>query len=161
MDLLNKLPDELHFNVIKYLKHPIAEIIDNIDDEVHYYFYSKGNYPGDIHDVFDAARYIYRQTWVMRYPYHYLKIREVPHYNPIYNEIERYEDRFTVRYLEKGKACPECLSRDYMTAKSCEVCWNTCFEESLSFSEYYFQRFSRYRQIHLLRIKENFNKYIE
>ena len=29
MELLNKLPEELYLNVIKYLKHPIADIIEN------------------------------------------------------------------------------------------------------------------------------------
>ena len=29
MELINELPNEIHFNVIKFLKHPLAEIVDD------------------------------------------------------------------------------------------------------------------------------------
>ena len=29
MEILNELPEDLYFNVIKYLKHPVAEMIEN------------------------------------------------------------------------------------------------------------------------------------
>ena len=29
MELINELPNEIHFNVIKFMKHPLAEIVDD------------------------------------------------------------------------------------------------------------------------------------
>ena len=34
MEILDKLPDEMYFNVIKYLRHPLAQIVKNLPDEL-------------------------------------------------------------------------------------------------------------------------------
>ena len=44
MDLLNKLPEELHFNIIKYLQHPLCVIFNK---HIKVYEYS-----------FDSTRYL-------------------------------------------------------------------------------------------------------
>ena len=35
MELLENLPEELHWHVIKYLKHPVAQIFQDAIDEAH------------------------------------------------------------------------------------------------------------------------------
>jgi hypothetical protein len=34
MEILDKLPDELYFNVVKYLEHPLAQIVKNLPYEL-------------------------------------------------------------------------------------------------------------------------------
>jgi hypothetical protein len=47
MELLDKIPNDLKWNVIKYLKHPVAEIISDTIEEWIYnnpIIYNKGKY---------------------------------------------------------------------------------------------------------------------
>ena len=45
MELINELPNDIHFNVIKFMKHPLAEMLENAWDDL--VSVGEGNYWSD------------------------------------------------------------------------------------------------------------------
>jgi len=61
MEILDKLPDELYFNVVKYLEHPLAQIVKNLPyellDKLPPYYLMEHS----LSNVSSCMKYVYRR----------------------------------------------------------------------------------------------------